>query len=68
MQRVFIKVKEGRQLNHSSCFKKKKNQLTMLPGSKDVTEPSRDYYSQFLTFDFYLTTHLYNLNEWKQQT
>lgn len=40
----------------------------MLPRSMGVTEPSRDYHPQFLTFDFYLTTHLYNLDERRQQT
>lgn len=67
MQSLSIKVKEGRQLNHSSCLKKKFNWRCCL-GSTGVTEPSRDYHPQFLTFDFYLTTHLYNLKEWRQQT
>lgn len=67
MQSLSIKVKEGRQLNHSSCLKKKFNWRCRL-GSTGVTEPSRDYHPEFLTFDFYLTTHLYNLSEWRQQT
>lgn len=66
MQSLSIKVKKVRQLNHSSWgffvvfFK---IQLKMLPRYMGVTEPSRDYHPQFLTFDFYLTTHLYNVAE-----
>ena len=61
------KSEERKTTESFILLKKKKIQLTMLPRSKGVTEPSRDYYSQFLTFDFHLTIHLYNLNEWKQQ-
>lgn len=32
-----------------------------------VTEPRRDYHPQLLTFDFYLTIHLYNPNDRRSQ-